>query len=127
MIYPKRGPRLAARAVCRIGAQRAANIGAAILLLACMASPAGQATPIAIVDFDYTDSWGEVQNQTAKHQAPLQAFMASVRRDLTSGENYRVVALSASRNPARLRIPPSCSARRAAPVRRCCSTEASIR
>jgi Protein of unknown function (DUF2380) len=95
----KAGPRLAARAVCRIGAQRAANIGAAILLLACMASPAGQATPIAIVDFDYTDSSGEVQNQTAKHQALLQAFMASVRRDLTSSENYRVVALSCQPEP----------------------------
>jgi hypothetical protein len=64
------GIRRSARAFCRSGAQRAAAIGVAVLLLAApagTASPAAQQAPIAIVDFFYTDSSGEVQNQTAKH------------------------------------------------------------
>lgn len=55
--------------------------------------------PIAIVDFDYIDSSGEAQDQTAKHQAQLQAFMTLVRQDLAQSGKYRVVALSCQPAP----------------------------
>jgi hypothetical protein len=96
------GIRRSARAFCRSGAQRAASIGVAVLLLAApagTASPAAQQAPIAIVDFFYTDSSGEVQNQTAKHEALMQAFMASLRRDLASSQKYRVVSLTCQPEP----------------------------
>jgi hypothetical protein len=75
-------------------------IGAALALLAAPASsesPAPQPPPvaiaIAIADFDYIDTSGESVDQTAKHQALLRAFAASVRHDLDLSGKYRVVAL----------------------------------
>jgi hypothetical protein len=100
--HSRAGISRSARAFCRSGAQRSASIGVAILPLlapAGAANPAGQQEPIAIADFFYTDSSGEVQNQTAKHEALIQAFMASLRRDLASSEKYRVVSLTCQPEP----------------------------
>jgi hypothetical protein len=100
--HSKAGIRRSARAFCRSGAQRAASIGVAVLLLvapADTASPAPQQAPIAIVDFFYTDSSGEVQNQTAKHEALMQAFMASLRRDLAISQKYPVVSITCQPEP----------------------------
>lgn len=97
----KADARGAARASCRIGALLAGGIGSAILLFAAPAgaqSPA-QPKPIAIVDFDYVDTSGEAQDQTAKHQALLQAFVGSLRENLARSEKYRVVSLSCQPEP----------------------------
>jgi hypothetical protein len=56
-------------------------------------------TEAVLVDFDYTDTSGELQNQTTKHQALLQAFVASVRQDLAKSEKYRVVSLACEPEP----------------------------
>ena len=107
----KPGARPAAPAFRRIGAKFACSIGSACLLLAtppAAGTPAPQQKPIAIVDFDYLDTSGEVQNQTSKHQALLQAFVGSVRQDLAQSEKYHVVALSCQPGP--------CSAARSTPA-----------
>jgi hypothetical protein len=62
-------------------------------------TPARQPIPIAIADFDYRDSSGEVQDQTKKHRALLQDFTESLRRDLARGEKYHVVTLPCGAEP----------------------------
>lgn len=89
-----------------------AGIVSAVLLVAGPAgaeAPARQPISIAIADFDYRDSSGEVQDQTGKHRALLQAFTLSLRRDLARGEKYHVTALSCEAEP--------CTAARSDPAR----------
>jgi Tol biopolymer transport system component len=69
------------------------------LILPASASSPAVPVPIAIIDFDYVDSSGEAQDQTAKHQALLQAFMTVIRQDLAQSGKYRVVTLSCQPEP----------------------------
>jgi len=80
---------------------RAALFAALALLLcadASAAEPSGRAT-IAVLDFDYLDSSGEPTDQTAAHRAQLAAFMRSIRSDLESRGNFRVVPLTCDPAP----------------------------
>jgi hypothetical protein len=68
----------------------------------CASTPArseAAAVPIAVVDFDYSDSSGEARDQTGEHAARLDAFMQSLRRDLEASGKYRVVALTCPGEP----------------------------
>ncbi len=94
----------------RLGAAFTGPAIAAILLTfgpASAENPTPQPIPIAIVDFAYTDSSGEVQDQRVKHRVLLQAFMESLRRDLVHVKKYHVVSLSCGLEP--------CSAARSDP------------
>jgi hypothetical protein len=64
--------------------------------------------PIAIIDFDYSDTSGEVLDQNEKHRMLLETFVASLRRDLARDGKYRIVALPCAQNP--------CSAGRSNPA-----------
>lgn len=64
--------------------------------------------PIAILDFDYTDTSGEVADQSEKHRMLLESFAASLRRDLARGGTYRIVVLACAQQP--------CSAGRSTPA-----------
>jgi hypothetical protein len=80
----------------RLGAKALGAAAFALLHWAAPGDAAGSVTetiPIAVVDFDYIDSSGEAQNQTGKHQALMQTFIAKLRDDLAASERYRVVAL----------------------------------
>ncbi len=90
-----------ARRATRQAGRRARIFGAAILLAGAARAESLTAQPqlVAIADFDYVDTSGEPQDQSAKHLAQLQAFMASLRRDLADGEKVRVVPLSCGREP----------------------------
>jgi len=75
---------------------------AAILLMPGPTSgkdPARQPIPIAVADLDYSDSSGEVQDQSTKHGMLLRAFVDSLRCDLASTEHFRVVTLACSPEP----------------------------
>jgi hypothetical protein len=50
----------------------------------------GQAA-IAIVDFSYVDTSGEVRDQRSEHEARLANFMSALKRDLTAGGRVRIV------------------------------------
>ncbi|HXW71437.1 MAG TPA: DUF2380 domain-containing protein [Methylocella sp.] len=63
------------------------------------ADGASQPKPIGIVDFDYADTSSEVRDQAAKHRALLEAFMASLRRDLEASGRYRLVPLNCEPEP----------------------------
>ena len=59
---------------------------ASIWLLAGLAAAhsgdAAQVVSLTIEDFSYLDTSGEPTDQTAVHQARLQAFMAALRHDI---------------------------------------------
>ena len=76
--------------------------GAATCVLLILLAPgsAGEAQPrfIAVAEFDYTDTSGEVRDQQAEHQARLEAFASDIRRDLARSGKYRVVTLACQPN-----------------------------
>lgn len=49
---------------------------------------------LAIVDFSYSDSSGEVTDQAGPHRERLQAFMGALRRDYLGDLRYRLVPAS---------------------------------
>jgi hypothetical protein len=55
--------------------------------------------PIAIADFDYTDTSGEPIDQQAEHRARLQSFVGAIRAGLEQDGRYRVVTLACSQSP----------------------------
>jgi hypothetical protein len=54
---------------------------------------------IAVADFDYVDTSGEVRDQHVEHAARLQTFMRAIRDDLAGSGQYRIVALVCSQAP----------------------------
>ena len=83
---------------------------AALALALCVVASrvcGAQPIPIAVLDFDYSDSSGEPQDQTAVHRARLEAFATRIRAALANSGAYRVVALNCPAQP--------CSARHHAP------------
>lgn len=74
----------------------------ALALPALSAGPcaaAGQATPAAVVDFNYVDTSGEPSDQSAVHQARLAAFMRSLRDDLVRSRKFKLVSLTCAPDP----------------------------
>jgi hypothetical protein len=74
----------------------------AVVIAAGPARAEGQRTqpvPIAVVDFDYLDTSGELRDQHAEHEARLQTFMRALRDDLAGSGQYRIVALRCSQTP----------------------------
>ena len=55
--------------------------------------------PIAVADFDYADTSGEVRNQQADHEARLRAFVDMLRADLGQDGRYRTVNLECQQSP----------------------------
>jgi hypothetical protein len=58
--------------------------------------------PLAIAAFDYSDTSGEVQDQTAAHAGRLEDFTDLLRDQLSATGKYRIVPLSCAK--------PRCSA-----------------
>jgi hypothetical protein len=56
-------------------------------------------TTIAIADFDYADTSGEVRNQEAEHEARLRSFVDALRFGLEHDARYRIVALECRQPP----------------------------
>ena len=70
-------------------------------LSVALASPIHAADPIklAIADFDYHDTSGETQDQTAAHAERLKNFVNLVSDELTASGKYQIVALSCPKPP----------------------------
>ncbi|WP_119301614.1 DUF2380 domain-containing protein [Dongia deserti] len=69
-----------------------------LALRAAVAEPVA----LAVADFDYSDTSGEVRDQSAEHTARLEDFTSLIRDMLSASGNYKVVDLVCSK--------PSCSA-----------------
>ncbi|QQO17651.1 DUF2380 domain-containing protein [Bradyrhizobium diazoefficiens] len=69
-------------------------LSALLLVLPVASSRSGAETAVGVAmdDFSYTDTSGEPANQTAAHERRLSAFMAALRRDISEGGRYRLVA-----------------------------------
>jgi len=90
--------------------RRFRNAAALSLALAVVAVRADASEPlisIAVLDFDYSDSSGEPQDQTAIHRARVNEFTARIRAALADSGAYRVVAARCPATP--------CSAKNYAP------------
>jgi hypothetical protein len=95
----------------RIGMSRAgrAMAGAGICLAAVLSfqigpfqiSPALSAAPltVAIADFDYVDTSGEVKDQGAEHQARVVRFAELLREILGASGNFHVLPLECAEPP----------------------------
>ena len=54
---------------------------------------------VAVADFDYFDTSGEVTNQSAEHQARVASFAQLLRDNLAAGSDYRVVPIECPDRP----------------------------
>ncbi len=54
---------------------------------------------VAVVDFDYRDTSGEVRDQSREHRARLDAFMAKLRADLGADPRLAVVTIACADPP----------------------------
>lgn len=78
---------------------------AAIFLIALpsgFANEPHQPASIAVIDFDYRDTSGEVRDATAEHRKRLNAFMSAMRTDLAAGGQYRLVDVTCASLPCSL-------------------------
>ena len=72
---------------------------AVALSLAPGRSPAAAPIAVAVADFDYFDTSGEVVDQSAEHRARVASFAALLRDNLATQDGYRVVRLECSDPP----------------------------
>jgi hypothetical protein len=72
-----------------------------------LAQAGSEATPLAIVDFGYSDTSGEPADQRALHQARLAAFMKAIRTDLAGSGKFTLIALSCGSDPCSMSDAPS--------------------
>ena len=86
---------------------RAAGSFAVRLLLAVLiggsAIRAAEPTSIALAEFDYIDSSGEMQDQTQKHAALIADFMQALRSDVGQSGKFRIVPLLCDGHPCTVR------------------------
>jgi len=107
-----------------------ALIAAPLLLsIPCHAADDGKPakTPVAVVDFSYADTSGEVRDQRREHAARLDAFMTALRSDLVA-HGRTVVTPTCNPAPCSGAQPPEGALRAAAkPAQASCSSAVSTR
>lgn len=90
------GHRTTPSAASRSG-RRAAAALAALLIAAALVSQgkslAAEPVAVAVADFDYIDTSGEVADQAAAHRARVAAFGELLRDRIAAGGGYRIVRL----------------------------------
>ncbi len=59
-------------------------------------------TAIAVIDFGYVDTSGEVRDQRREHEARLAAFMRDLKRDLGQSSHFRLVTPACGQGPCSL-------------------------
>jgi len=72
---------------------------AAALSFAPGRSPAAAPIAVAVADFDYFDTSGEVVDQSAEHRARVASFAALLRDNLAGLGGYRVVRIECPDHP----------------------------
>jgi len=90
------------RASCRSG--RAGAVLTMLCVVAALffqpgASPAAAPIAVAVADFDYFDTSGEVVDQSAEHRARVASFAKLLRDNLAAQGDYRVVPIECPDHP----------------------------
>ena len=62
-------------------------------------SPAAAPIAVAVADFDYFDTSGEVVDQSAEHRARVASFAKLLRDNLAAQGDYRVVTIECPDHP----------------------------
>jgi len=62
-------------------------------------SPAAAPIAVAVADFDYFDTSGEVVDQSAEHRARVAAFATLLRDNIATQADYRVVPIECPDRP----------------------------
>ena len=75
----------------------------AIVLAPGSAVAATSPVPVAVIDFDYTDTSGEPRDQTAEHAERLAAFVKALKSDLAATGRFQPVDIACA-------SPPPCTA-----------------
>jgi hypothetical protein len=78
-----------------------AVIAGVVTVLSLALAPGLSATPltIAVADFDYKDTSGEVRDQSAEHKARVADFAELVRENLSAKGDYRVLPFDCPQHP----------------------------
>jgi hypothetical protein len=78
-----------------------ALLGIAALSFSCGSASmaAADEVALAVADFDYVDSSGEVRNQSTEHAGRLQDFARLIRDELSASGKYQVVPLDCPQPP----------------------------
>jgi hypothetical protein len=103
---PDRAPRASSgRAV----AKAALTVLCAAVALSCQIRQSLPATPltVAVADFDYVDTSGEVADQSAEHQARVAAFAGLLRDNLGAQGEFRVLPFDCPDHPCTAASMPS--------------------
>lgn len=80
---------------CALAFRRVGALAASCGCLALGASAhAADPVALAVAEFDYADSSGEIQDQAKAHQERLQDFASLIRDELSASGKYQVVALA---------------------------------
>lgn len=78
-----------------------AVLAGVVAVLSLALAPGISATPltIAVADFDYKDTSGEVRDQSAEHKARVAHFAELVRENLSAKGDYRVLPFDCPQHP----------------------------
>jgi len=85
--------------VNRAQVARAALSVAAVLLFSMRPGLSEAPLTVAVADFDYVDSSGEVRDQSEEHRARVANFAETVRANIGSQGTYRVLPLECPEPP----------------------------
>ena len=86
-------PRIAALSLC------AAAVGHLTIAFGFAADTETAGSAVAIVDFNYIDTSGEVRDQRAEHEARLSVFMNTLKNDLAASGKFRVIVPACRPDP----------------------------
>jgi Protein of unknown function (DUF2380) len=89
----------ASRRRSRAGAMLTVLCVAVALSFAADRLPAAAPIAVAVADFDYFDTSGEVVDQSAEHRARVASFAALLRDNLSAQGDYRVVSIECPDHP----------------------------
>ena len=103
MAHARKTQWAASRCGMRLRKTLAILFAAAILSLPAAGSRAAAPVAVAVADFDYSDTSGEVADQTMEHRARVAAFGDLLRQNLAAQGEYGVVRLDCVR-PRVLRV-----------------------
>jgi Protein of unknown function (DUF2380) len=86
---------------------RAPGLATVAMLGAIVSAIASDPIPVAIVDFDYADSSGELRDQTSEHAKRLADFVKTLRDDLAATGRFKPVMIACASPPCTGRNTPA--------------------
>lgn len=80
------------------------TLAAAIAIISADVSDAAEPSALAITDFDFRDTSGEVRNQTAEHERRLRALDVALQEGLSDSKRIKAVSLTCPSSKCTARV-----------------------